>query len=103
MRTAQHETRERTRVISGSVNSDGALKSGTGFVVSRGSAGVYSIRWTFPVKQVINVVLTTHTGIGFPTVTTDWTPYGIQVVIWNPAVSAGLDSDFGFTATVIPR
>lgn len=103
MRTSQHETADRTRIISGSVNSDGARKSGVGFVASRAALGVYNVRWTFPVKQAITIVVSPHTGIGFTVVTTDWTPTGFQVVIWNPAVSAAIDSDFGFTATVIPR
>lgn len=103
MRTAQHETSERVRVIAGSVNSDGVQKSGVGFVSSWAAVGVYDIRWTFPVKQLLTINLTTHTGVAFPTVITDWGPYGVRVVIWNAGVTAGIDSDFGFTATVIPQ
>lgn len=104
MRTAQQETRDRTRIVSGSVSSAGINIKGTGFVVSKSATGVYTIRWTFPVRQVVNIAVTLHSSgtVIHALVDQLWSPYAFNVRTYTTAPAA-VDAAFGFTATVIPR
>lgn len=105
MRTAQHETANRVQTVSGSVSALGVVQKGTGFVVHKLATGVYSIRWTFPVRQVLNVVVVPLSlGIlRFSYVDSNWAPGVIAVRTYDDAMTTAVDAEFGFTATVIPQ
>ncbi len=102
MRSAQHDTSSRITVISGTVTIAGAVNRGIGFTSYKTATGVYGVRWTFPVRQVRNIVVIPLSGAVFTIVDVDWPPEGFTVRTYTPG-SVALDWPFGFTATVIPR
>lgn len=104
MRTTEHEVSPRTRVISGSVSAAGVVTKGTGFTVSKAATGVYVVRWSIPIRQMLNVAVTFQSGgtIVHALVDAGWGPYGFNVRTYT-TVPAAVDAAFGFTATVIPR
>lgn len=103
MRTAPHETLGRTKIVSGNVTLLGINKKGVGFICYKSSTGLYVVRWTFPVKQVIDAVASLHAATaGFAVVAADWGSAAITVRTFNTAFAL-TDIEFGFTATVIPR
>lgn len=107
MKTAQHETTERVKVITGIVNSDGTISRGVGFAVSHPAAGWYVIRLNVAPKAILSVVASGHSGTSgmFAVVDTHsgtaLGPREFLVKAYTSAVALA-DTTFGFTATVIP-
>lgn len=104
MRTTEHEVSPRARTISGSVSAAGVVTKGVGFVVTKISTGVYAIRITIPLRNILNVSVNFHSSgtIHHALVDAGFGPNAFNVRTYT-TVPAVADAAFGFTAIVIPR
>lgn len=102
MRTAQHETAERVRTISGFVFADGTWR-GIGFTSYKASTGVYGLRWLFPAKALIDIAAAAiggGTGV-MALADTTGTPQTATVRTYNAGASVLTDAIFSFKATLL--
>lgn len=89
------------RIIAGQVTSAGAVSTGTGFSITKGATGIYSIVFTTAFSEVPRVVLTPITnadraGAQLSTGTRSTTQ--IDVFFFDTSAATNADVDFCFIA-----
>jgi hypothetical protein len=84
------------RTVSGFVNADGSIASGSGFIVRKTGTGTYVINLSPPMRVIRSWIATGATG--FATVNPGASASSASVAT-SVAAGSGADSIFSFTAT----
>ena len=96
MRTQQQDAPTRLVTISGAVNASGAIQSGTGFTVTKGGVGAYTIYFTPALRALVAWVAATYGSAGFVILISS-TARSVALNT-NSYTGAGADVGFQFTA-----
>jgi hypothetical protein len=90
------------RIVSGTVNSTGSILGGTGFTITKGATGLYSILFTTAFSGIPDVVVTPITNLdrgGAQLSTGTRTAAQIDVFLFDTSSAANADTSFAFIAS----